>query len=68
MLKLGKLGEARAATLFKGKGANPVKFSTLEFNGILSVINADVFIEKCLFNGLGPGKAFGCGLMLVRRL
>jgi CRISPR system Cascade subunit CasE len=55
-------------TLFKGKGTKPVKFSTLEFNGILSVTDPDVFIEKCLFNGIGPAKGFGCGLMLVRRV
>lgn len=53
--------------LFKGKNAKPVSFSSLEFDGMLTVTEPDVFVEKCLFNGLGPAKAFGCGLMLVRR-
>jgi len=54
--------------LFKGKGAKPVTFSTLDFNGILTVTDPDTFIEKCLFMGIGPAKGFGCGLMLVRRV
>jgi CRISPR system Cascade subunit CasE len=52
--------------LFKGKGMRPVAFSTLEFNGILTVADPKIFVEKCLFTGIGPAKAFGCGLMLVR--
>jgi CRISPR system Cascade subunit CasE len=55
-------------TLFKAKGAKSVNFSTLEFNGVLTVTEPDVFIGKCLFSGIGPAKAFGCGLMLVRRV
>ena len=54
--------------LFKGKNAKPVTFSTLEFDGILAVSEPDTFIEKCLFNGIGPAKGFGCGLMLARRV
>lgn len=54
--------------LFKGKGNKPITFSTLDFNGILTVTDPDVFVEKCLFDGIGPAKGFGCGLMLVRRV
>lgn len=54
--------------LFKGKGNKSITFSTLDFNGILTVTNPDVFVEKCLFEGIGPAKGFGCGLMLVRRV
>jgi len=54
--------------LFKGKGNKPITFGTLDFNGILTVTNPDVFVEKCLFEGIGPAKGFGCGLMLVRRV
>ncbi len=54
--------------LFKGKGAKPITFSTLDFNGILTVTDPDTFIEDSLYNGIGPAKAFGCGLMLVRRI
>ena len=54
--------------VFKGRGSKPVIFSTLEFNGILTVDDPKTFIEKCLFTGIGPAKGFGCGLMLVRRI
>lgn len=53
--------------LFKGKSAKPTKFSTLEFDGVLTVTDPNIFVEKCLFQGIGPAKGFGCGLMLVRR-
>ena len=43
-------------------------YSTLEFDGILAVTEPEVFIEKCLFSGIGPAKGFGCGVMLVRRV
>ena len=58
----------RQHRLFKRKGNKPMTFSTLDFNGILVVTEPDVFVEKCLFSGIGPAKAFGCGLMLVRRI
>lgn len=58
----------RQHRLFKGKGKQPITFSTVDITGILSVTVPDVFIEKCLFRGLGPAKGFGCGLMLVRKV
>lgn len=58
----------RQHKLFKGKGNKPITFSTLDFNGILTVTEPDIFVEKCLFEGIGPAKGFGCGLMLVRRV
>lgn len=58
----------RQHKLFRSKGLQPVTFSTLEFNGILAVVDPKTFVEKCLFTGIGPAKAFGCGLMLVRRI
>lgn len=53
---------------FKKKGAKPVMYSTLEFDGVLTITEPEIFIEKCLFSGIGPAKGFGCGLMLVRRV
>jgi CRISPR system Cascade subunit CasE len=55
-------------SIFKGKGNQQITFSTVDFSGILTVIDPAVFIEKCLFDGIGPAKGFGCGLMLVRRV
>ncbi len=44
-----------------------IALSTLDFEGELSVTDPDIFLPA-LLNGIGPAKAFGCGLLLVRRL
>ena len=44
-----------------------LRFSTVEFSGLLTVGDAKKF-QHTLFHGIGPAKAFGCGLLLVRRL
>lgn len=56
----------RQHRLFKG-GHGMIRFSTLDFNGLLTVTDAGVF-TKTLFNGIGPAKGFGCGLMLVKKV
>lgn len=43
-----------------------VNFSSVDFQGVLSVREPEQF-KKALFNGIGKSKAFGCGLLLVRR-
>ncbi|MCX7113843.1 MAG: type I-E CRISPR-associated protein Cas6/Cse3/CasE [Proteobacteria bacterium] len=53
--------------LYKPGTDKPVTLSTMEFSGILRIQDAGVFTEK-LFQGIGPAKAFGCGLLLVRRV
>lgn len=53
---------------FMKKERKPIVFSSLEFQGVLTVIEPADFIEKALFEGIGPAKAFGCGLLLVRRI
>ena len=42
-----------------------IRISTLDFQGYLRVVDPDKF-NQVLFNGLGPAKGFGCGLMLVK--
>jgi CRISPR system Cascade subunit CasE len=54
--------------LFRGKGVEAVDFHTLDFNGVLTVTDPDIFIKECLYKGIGPAKGFGCGLMMVRRI
>ncbi len=44
-----------------------ISFSTLDFDGLLTVNDVPNFTQM-LFTGMGPAKAFGCGLMLVRRI
>ncbi|PIX83187.1 MAG: type I-E CRISPR-associated protein Cas6/Cse3/CasE [Nitrospirae bacterium CG_4_10_14_3_um_filter_70_108] len=48
------------------RGEN-IRFSTLDFEGVLTITDADRFVDV-LFRGLGPAKAFGCGLLLVRSI
>lgn len=47
-------------------GAKPVKFSSLDFEGELVVEDPALFLSA-LARGFGRAKAFGCGLMLIRR-
>ncbi len=44
-----------------------IRFSTVDFMGELEITDALAF-RKTLLNGIGHSKAFGCGLLLVRRL
>lgn len=50
----------------KGRGEREARLSTVEMEGLLTVKDADAFVET-LHKGLGPAKGFGCGLMLIRR-
>lgn len=42
-----------------------LRFSTVDFTGVLRVIDAKALCTA-LFYGVGHGKAFGCGLLMVR--
>lgn len=48
----------------KGRNAG---FSSMDYEGVLTVTEPDKLLQ-CLARGLGPSKAFGCGLMLIRRI
>ena len=50
----------------RGSGRSAVRLSVIEFDGILTVREPDNFIGK-VARGFGRGKAFGLGLMLLRR-
>jgi CRISPR system Cascade subunit CasE len=47
--------------------SNAKKFSTLDLAGLLKVTDVEKF-QQTLTNGIGHGKAFGCGLLLIRRV
>ncbi len=49
-----------------GKGKD-IHFSTLDFTGLLRISEPEAFAQA-LYQGIGPAKAFGCGLLLVRRV
>lgn len=44
-----------------------IRFSSVDLQGVLTVAEPEYFIQT-LYSGLGKAKAFGCGLMLVRRV
>lgn len=56
----------RQHRLVKRGQAQPIRFSTLDYQGILRVRDVDRFLATMHY-GLGPAKAFGCGLLLLRR-
>ena len=70
--KLEKAAKIEAATvlqhppLYFRKGSRGGKLVTITFEGVLRVLDSGA-LGSCLVNGIGPAKAFGCGLMLVRR-
>jgi len=43
-----------------------IKISTLDFEGVLEVTDPELFM-KVLYEGVGRAKAFGCGLLMVKR-
>lgn len=51
----------------KPKDPNLRQFTSIDFHGQIQVTDPQQFIDVALFNGLGRSKAFGCGLLLVRR-
>lgn len=50
----------------KPKGGKPVVVSVVDVRGFCTVADPDA-LRAALFGGVGPAKAFGCGLLLVRR-
>ena len=51
---------------WRKRGQDCQRFSTLDFEGVLEVSGPSQFLDK-LAMGFGSAKAFGCGLMLIRR-
>ena len=44
-----------------------VSFSTVDFTGLLEVLDPTCFFREALCRGIGHAKGFGCGMILVRR-
>ncbi len=51
----------------RGDVKGVLSFTSLDFEGILEIRNPDL-LPPAIARGFGPAKAFGCGLMLIRRL
>ena len=48
------------------RSGEPIRFSTMDFEGVLIVREPKTFLDQ-VTQGFGPQKAFGCGLMLLKR-
>lgn len=44
-----------------------IRFTSVDYAGEFSVADPDRFVRRALFAGIGRARAFGCGLLLVRR-
>jgi len=53
--------------LYFRKQTSAGKIVPITFEGVLTVENSERLLEQ-IKHGIGPAKAFGCGLMMVRRL
>ena len=60
-----EVGAYRQHALPKDKGRS-IRFSSVDYEGLLEVTDPRRLIET-LAHGVGRAKAFGCGLMLLRR-
>ncbi len=54
--------------VIKPSDPNHRTFTSVDLQGELKVMDAEKFTCDVLFKGLGRSKAFGCGLLLVRRV
>jgi CRISPR system Cascade subunit CasE len=69
---LVRIDQYRQHRFGKGKhdqseAKNQIKISTLEFSGVLRVVDPAKF-KDALIKGVGPAKGFGCGLLVVRKI
>ena len=50
-----------------GETKSAMKFSTIEFQGRLKITDPEQFLKR-VQKGMGSAKAYGCGLMLLKRI
>jgi len=61
-----RLNGDRQRRVLKEKSTKPIQFTEIDYTGILQVTDPNSF-KRLLFDGIGKCKAFGCGLLLVKR-
>lgn len=66
-ISLDVVPEIQAYTQHKSKKKNgqTIQFSSVDFEGLLTVNNPEIFMQQYT-KGFGRAKALGCGLMLIR--
>lgn len=63
--KLDFLPDIASYSQHKTNGKQRIQFSTVDYQGILSINDPDQFLEQYA-KGYGKAKSMGCGLMLIR--
>lgn len=63
---LPEISGYRQYTLAKKEGGKPIQFSGVDYNGVLEVSDPKQF-TGLLTQGVGRSKAFGFGMMMIRR-
>jgi CRISPR system Cascade subunit CasE len=53
--------------LLPKRGKKGIQFSSVDLSGLLRVTDQNLFSET-LFKGIGHSKAFGCGMLMIRRV
>lgn len=62
-----EVGAYRQHELQKAGRREAIRFSSIDYEGLLEVTDPELLIET-LAHGMGRAKAFGCGLLLLRRV
>lgn len=62
-----EVGAYRQHALSKKEGGEPIRYSSVDYEGLLEVADP-VALNEVLRHGIGRAKAFGCGLLLLRRV
>lgn len=60
------ISQAQNQKLWKEKGQKPITFYTVHFDGQLQVTQPDK-LTQAIKSGIGPSRAFGCGLLSLAR-
>lgn len=61
-----RVAQYRQHQISRGKGKRPITFSSADCSGTLTVTDPVKFRELALL-GVGSSRAFGCGLLVLRR-
>lgn len=62
-----RINEHSTRRFKKPKGSDEVSLSVIDFEGLLECTDPVAF-QAALFNGIGPAKAYGCGMLMIRRV
>lgn len=62
-----EVGAYRQHALSKTAGGQPIRYSSVDYEGLLEVTDP-ARLNETLQRGLGRARAFGCGMLLLRRV